>query len=125
MANATKDDYLLNEAVTFIQHHLPGLDPGAYDMTVAQTVFDGTSKQVDDNSLKNTYRFAVKGDRFALSNPAQTLAAVFPAEGQAGEFSTVLPHALFYKKTLPWIRFPNLNPPFSSLQPGKDVDGKV
>jgi len=125
MANATKDDYLLNEAVTFIQHHLPGLDASAYDMTVAQTVFDGTGKQVGDNSLKNTYRFAVKGDRFALSNPGQTLAAVFPDEGQAGEFSAVLPHVLFYKKTLPWIRFPNLESPVPSLQPGKDVDGDV
>ncbi len=118
--------YLLNELVTFIQHHLPGLDAGAYQLSVAQTVFDSTTnKQVDDDTLQNTYTFAVQGARFALSNPGQTVAGFFPADGGIGEYSTVLPHVLFYKKTLPWIRYPTLKPPFTPPPPGQDTEADV
>lgn len=111
MANENRDNYLLNEQVTFIQHHLPGLEAGAYQLEVTQTVFDCSGKPVNKDSLNNTYTFAVKGDRFALSKPSETVAAVFPENSGTGEYSAVLPHVLFYNKTLPWIRSPKATAP--------------
>jgi hypothetical protein len=60
---------LLNELVTFIQHQLPGLDDGEYQLTVSQTVNDSAGKPISDGSLTNSYDFAVFGDRFRIKNP--------------------------------------------------------
>ena len=95
-----------DELVTFVQHQLPGLDAGAYELTVAQTVFDSSNNPISDDSLTNTYTFAVLGDRFALSSPSTTIVSVFPPAGATGEFSAVLPHVVLGEPTLPWTRFP-------------------
>lgn len=122
MANDNDSKYLLNELVTFIQHHLPGLHAGDYQLKVSQSVFDSKGNQINSDTLQNQYVFAVKGDRFALSAPADTVAAVFPEDGATGEYSAVLPHVLFYKKTLPWVRYPTLTPPDSKPVNGVDPD---
>jgi hypothetical protein len=99
-----KDQILLNEKVSFIQNNLPGLDAGAYQVVVSQEVYEGTTRLSDD-SLINTYTFAVKGDRFSVTNPADTIYSVFPADNATGAFDNVLPHVVFRKKTFPWIRY--------------------
>ena len=116
---------LTDERVTFIQHQLPGLEDGEYELTVAQYVLDNNGKKISDDSLTNTYTFAVLGDRFALSTPATTLLSVFPPQGATGEFSAVLPHVVLGEPTFPWTRFPTTDIPYTPPAPGKDVDSDV
>jgi hypothetical protein len=89
--------------VEFIQHVLPGLDAGAYMLTVAETV----STQTD--APANNYFFAVTGARFAL-DPAD-LYATYPPNMAEGEFNGTLPHVVLTNRTLPWQRFPTLVEP--------------
>lgn len=95
-----------DEFVTFIQHQLPGLEDGSYQLTISQHVNDSSGQPVSLETLSRTYTFAVTGDRFALSNPSASVASVFPASNATGEFSTVLPHVVFTAPTLPWARTP-------------------
>lgn len=111
---------LLNEQVTFIQNHLPGLDAGEYQLTVQQQIFESdTTTPVSGDAFSNQYSFAVPGDRFSIGNPGQTLNSVFPAGNSSGEFSAVFPHAVFNKKTFPWIRFPTTDQP--KVEGGADI----
>lgn len=114
-----------NEQVTFIQHDLPGLDDGEYQLDISQTVKDKSGQTISDDSLKNSYTFAVTGDRFSLAKPAETLYSIFPADNSSGEYTNVLPHAVFTKTSLPWSRYPTTNPPVTGLQPGSDTDEDV
>lgn len=110
---------LFDEQVTFIQHHLPGLDAGEYTLTLEQTRTDGANNAIGE-PYKQSFPFAVKGDRFRMSNPGD-LYAVFPPTHPPGEFDMVLPHVVFSKKTFPWMRYPNNEEPARNPQPGKDV----
>lgn len=125
MPDSNSEQYLLNEQVSFMQHALPGLDAGEYELQVNQQVFqsDGTTP-VSGEAYSNTYQFAVTGDRFGISNPG-SLNSLFPNDNASGEYSTVLPHVVFNKTTFPWIRYPTNEEPYSPPQPGKDVDGDV
>lgn len=125
MPTQTSPNNLANEQVTFIQHDLPGLDDGEYQLEVSQQVNDADGNPISDDTLNNTYRFAVTGDRFSLSNPGQTLYSVYPAPNASGQFSNVLPHVVFTKTTLPWSRYPTSSPPVTGLQPGGDTDQDV
>lgn len=116
---------LLNELVTFQQHQIPGLEDGEYQLTVSQRVNDSKGNTVSDDSLTNTYNFAVLGDRFALSNPDNAVLSVFPPDEETGEFTTVLPHVVLNSETFPWARFPTLEPPFTPPAPGQDTDADV
>lgn len=126
MANDNNEKYLLNEQVSFIQHNLPGLDAGEYQLQVDQEVFesDGVTP-VSGDSYSNTYTFAVTGDRFSIANPGAILNSVFPANNASGEYSNVLPHVVFSKKTFPWTRYPTTDLPYTPPAPGSDVDGDV
>ncbi len=125
MAN-NNEQYLLNEQVSFIQHFLPGLDAGEYQLQVQQQIFesDGVTP-ISGDAYSNTYDFAVTGDRFAISNPATILNSVFPADNAAGEYTNVLPHAVFSNTTFPWTRYPTLKEPYETLAAGVDVDKDV
>jgi hypothetical protein len=126
MPDSNSEQYLLNEQVSFVQHALPGLDAGLYELQVNQQVFqsDGTTP-VSGDAYSNTYTFAVSGDRFSITNPGATLNSFFPNDNASGEFSNVLPHVVFNKNTYPWMRYPTKDPPYPKPQPGKDVDGDV
>lgn len=119
------NDPLANEQVTFIQHDLPGLDDGEYQLKVSQRVDDSSDAPINDESIDHTYTFAVQGDRFVMSNPQQTIYSVFPSENRSGEFSNVLPNVVFTKTSLPWSRFPTTNEPVTGLNPGEDTDADV
>jgi hypothetical protein len=116
---------LLEQMVVFIQHQIPGLEDGEYQLTVSQRVLDDTGTKVSDGSLTNTYSFAVLGDRFALSNPGLSVSSVFPPAEAIGKFTTVLPHVVFTSPTLPWARFPTNVPPYTPPPPGQDTDADV
>jgi hypothetical protein len=110
--------------VTFIQHQIPGLEDGDYQLTVSQRIIKD-AKEVSDPSLTNTYKFAVLGDRFSLSNPVKAVSSVFPPDGGTGKFTTVLPHVVFTAPTFPWARFPTKTPPFTPPPPGQDTEADV
>jgi hypothetical protein len=120
----TKND-VLNEFVFFIQHQLPGLVDGNYQLTVSQRVLDKDKKPISDDTLVKTYTFAVLGDRFKLQTPSAVIFSTFPDDQASGKFSTVLPHVVFTKTTLPWSRFPNNTNPVPTLPPGEDTDADV
>lgn len=99
-------DYLrVEKLVSFIQHDLPGLKDGKYCLKVAQNM-QHEGKAVFDEPLSAKYTFAVLGDRFSLSNPANTLYSVFPAVNASGRYDAVLPSVVFTKTSLPWTRTP-------------------
>jgi hypothetical protein len=116
---------VLNEFVFFIQHQLPGLVDGNYQLTVSQRVNDKDGKPISDDTLVKTYTFAVLGDRFKLQTPSAVIFSTFPNDQASGKFSTVLPHVVFTKMTLPWSRFPNNTNPVPVLPPGQDTDADV
>ncbi|MGL5888484.1 MAG: hypothetical protein ACRC3B_01285, partial [Bacteroidia bacterium] len=119
MKLTTTSNPLLDEQVSFIQHALPGLTSGDYQLTVAQQIKDESGTVVSDNSITNTYKFAVLGDQFSLQNPTGTIYSVFPADNTSGEYTTILPHVVFTKPTFPWMRYPTNTPPVSGLTPGE------
>lgn len=109
-----------DEFVTFIQHQLPGLADGGYQLTISQHVNDSAGQPISGQTLSRSYTFAVTGDRFRLGNPSGTVASAFPASNATGEFSTVLPHVVFNAATFPWARSPMKSPP-PLPAPGKDA----
>jgi hypothetical protein len=113
-----------NEFVTFIQHQLPGLEDGTYQLTISQHVNDSDGNPISAETLSRSYTFAVSGDRFRLSNPSATVASTFPASNATGEFTTVLPHVVFTAPSLPWARTPTKSPPPLPAT-GQDTEGDV
>ncbi|MGZ4172452.1 MAG: hypothetical protein ACXVRN_13905 [Solirubrobacteraceae bacterium] len=110
---------LADEFVTFIQHQLPGLEDGSYELDISQRVDDAKGEPISEDLLAVSYRFAVTGDRFRLSNPAAAVASTFPADNATGEFVTVLPHVVLNSPTFPWARYPTTAPPLPP--PGQDT----
>ncbi|HET9971766.1 MAG TPA: hypothetical protein VFQ68_26265 [Streptosporangiaceae bacterium] len=82
--------------VTFAEYHRPGLKPGRYTIEMSQQV------TVPDTTEEFSVRrqFTVSGDRFSLY--AGDVFAVFPPDGSLGDHSTVLPHVMLERSTLPW-----------------------
>ena len=113
-----------SEFVTFIQHQLPGLEDGNYQLTIGQHVNNSDGQPISGQALSRTYTFAVTGDRFRLSNPSATVASVFPASNATGEFTTVLPHVVFTAPSFPWARTPAKTPPQLPAA-GQDIEGDV
>jgi len=123
MSNSTTSKDLINEKVQFIQHHLPGLDAGNYQLTVNQSVEKSDGTPVTGASYTDTKLFAVKGDRFTISKPSETIHSVFPSGTTPGDYGNVLPQVLFSQKTFPWIRMPNsTSKSYSSIAKETDSD---
>ncbi len=100
-----------SEYVTFIQHQLPGLEAGGYQLDISQRVDDSQGQPISDDTLSRSYTFVVTGDRFRLSDPSATVASTFPASNATGEFTTTLPHVVFAAPSFPWIRSPTKSQP--------------
>lgn len=122
---ASNEDYALNEEVSFIQHFLPGIDAGQYQLKVQQQVLDSSGQAISGDAYSNTYTFAVTADRFAISQPGTTVSSVFPADNASGEYSNVLPHVVFNQKTFPWLRYPTNTIPYVPPASGTDTDSDV
>jgi hypothetical protein len=113
-----------NESVSFLQHVLPGLEDGTYQLTLSQNVNDSSGAPISDDSLTHTYTFAVLGDRFTLQRPSDVVFSTFPDDQASGELTTVLPHVVFLKPSFPWARYPTNTPP-AAPPPGGDTDADV
>lgn len=103
--NSNLDHLRVEKLVSFIQHDLPGLKDGQYRLKVSQNM-QHEGKALFDEPLSAEYNLAVLGDRFSLSNPANTLYSVFPAANASGRYDAVLPSVVFTKTSLPWTRTP-------------------
>ena len=91
--------------VEFIQHNLPGLEAGEYQLTVSQDVSE------EEHPYENQYHFTVQAPRFSI-NP-DDIYVTYPPDQTQGEYTDTLAHVVFTKQTLPWMRFPTLDePPF-------------
>ncbi|MFT7135273.1 MAG: hypothetical protein ACI80I_001268 [Akkermansiaceae bacterium] len=128
----TDDD--LHKYVTFIQHHLPGLTAGKYELNLEISAKgagnDPAAPQgelLKEDTLNSKYTFAVKGERFAIIERDDVIHSVFPfsEDDEAGDYASVLPHVVFKKKTFPWIRSPKRDRLPPKLEPGKDTDEDV
>jgi len=116
----------LNQLVSFIQHDLPGLNSGQYQLQVSQEIRK-KDKVVSDDPLQTDYRFSVTGDRFRIVKPDELIYSTFPAGGDTGLYNTVFPSVVFTKTSFPWSRYPTntLNEAYTPPAPGEDVDGDV
>ena len=98
----------LTGTIVFTNNYLPPLEDGTYQLTVQQTLLNtnpqGTWDQINE-SYQQTRTIAVQGERFTL-NPGE-MNAFFPPANNQGEYSNVLPHAVFSRKTLLWERTPD------------------
>jgi hypothetical protein len=100
--------------IQFVQNFVPQLEAGLYQLTTNHKV--GTSDGVIQEPQPYTTQrsFYVQGERFAL-NPAE-IVSFFPPANQEGEYSNVLPHVVFMRKTLPWER---------PIGPGEENDSSM
>ena len=92
---------LLPPIIKFHQNHRPAMDPGDYTVTIKGSI---SHPKITSNKKAPDYiqRFAVFGERFTLND--QDVRAVFPAAGSTGEYSSILPHVILNRNTLPWER---------------------
>ena len=105
MTSRPGDSDLLTKRASFIQHSLPGLEPGRYRISVQQSLLTADGQDVTGGGLPSLTRtFGVAGPRFALSQDA--IHSVFPPSNSAGEFSASFAHAVLEAEKLPWLRTP-------------------
>jgi hypothetical protein len=101
----SSDEQLFSKKASFIQHSLPGLEAGSYEISVQQSFQDSTGKTVTTGELSAiTRKFGVQGSRYSL--PADAVHSVFPPASSAGGFSNSLAHVVLEAEKLPWIRTP-------------------
>ncbi len=84
----------------FLANHRPGLTSGVYELTATQTL--AAPGVPDGTSYSRTQRFGVFGERFSLDE--EDVVSMFPPPGSLGDHSTVLPHVVLRRSTLPWER---------------------
>jgi hypothetical protein len=99
------DEQLFSKKASFIQHSLPGLEAGSYQISVQQAFKDNKGKPVTTGELAAiTRQFGVQGPRYSLSGDA--VHSVFPPVSSAGGFSNSVAHVVLEQEKLPWIRTP-------------------
>ena len=102
-----RDEQLFQKKASFIQHSLPGLEAGKYQISVQQQFQDKSGASLSGQPLQSlTRQFGVEGPRYSL--PADAVHAVFPPASEAGEFSNSLAHVVLTQEKIPWIRTPYL-----------------
>lgn len=90
--------------VTFYEFHEPPLDAGDYTVTVTQSIAVTATENPANENYTADLSFAVLGPHFHL--PPPSIRTFFPPADAQGEYSNVLPHVIFRRKTLPWQRSP-------------------
>ncbi|GAA0826773.1 hypothetical protein ACFQVD_11445 [Streptosporangium amethystogenes subsp. fukuiense] len=89
--------------LTFLAYRRPSLPLGDYTIRATQDLRSvAPAAGVDPTTFETTRTFSVSGDRFTLT--PGTVRSVFPPNGSLGEHSTVLPHVVLDRATLPWER---------------------
>jgi hypothetical protein len=106
----------LNQVVTFIEFHLPGMTAGSYTLNLSQTVTNSEGVKLNEKSLASSYSLSVAGDRFSLAKPSEIVFATYPQENGSGRYGNVLPHVVFTNRTFPWSRKAQAN---DNIKPGR------
>lgn len=88
-----------SEVITFIDQRVPGLRSGTYTVTVDTQV---QVPNADPEDYTVTRRFQVAGTRFNVA--AGDIHAVFPPPKASGPYAGCLPHVVFNRAMLPWLR---------------------
>jgi hypothetical protein len=105
MTQTSGDADFLHKRASFIQHSLPGLDAGRYQISVQQSLKTSAGADISGTGLPSVTRtFGVAAPRFSLSQDA--IHSVFPQPNGAGEFSGSLAHVVLETEKLPWQRTP-------------------
>jgi hypothetical protein len=89
--------------IEFIADHKPSLESGEYKVTVKQSI-EIKNQSPSQEPFKTEINLAVFGERFSLQ--PQEIYASFPPAGSLANWSTVLPHLVLSRSTLPWERSP-------------------
>lgn len=117
------DAELFSKKASFIQHSLPGLQAGAYQIKVQQELRDSSGKLItvaeDGNNPAPldsiTRQLGVKGPKYSLN--ANVVQSVYPPVSSVGGFSNALAHVVLTQEKLPWLRSPYL--PQNIVTPGE------
>jgi len=109
----SSDQQLLQQKAAFIQHSLPGLPSGRYQVSVQQSLNKSAAQgggDITEGGLPSmTKLFGVTGPRYQLDQNA--IVSAYPPPGATGEFSNSLAHVVLNQQKLPWL--------FSPYIPGK------
>jgi hypothetical protein len=97
--------------IRFFNHSLPALDAGPYQLKVSQIV--DVQKIAADPAGSRTYAYTqtmlVRAPRFRFN--AGDVHSVYPPPLSEGEFTTTIPHVVLRRRTLPWERALDTQPP--------------
>jgi hypothetical protein len=92
------------ETMTFVQHQLPPLESGDYELLVQQKL-GGAAPASFPADKPRSQAFSVQGARYSL--PPQMVTSTFPPNNHTGDFDNCLPHVVVGDPTLPWERDPD------------------
>lgn len=122
-------NYFKKKAI-FVQHSIPVLTAGKYELSVQQSLSHPAEQPVDpkkelpDKFPSMTKTFGVQAPRYAL--PKTAVHSVFPPENFASTYSNSLAHIVFNQEKLPWLRSPytpeNVPEPSFLEDDGEPVD---
>lgn len=93
-----------NDKLQFSQFHQPSLKTGLYQVVVTHQISTNEPSQpkIPQTVFSTTRNFQVAGERFSLD--PKDIYAVYPPDGSLSDHSTILPHLILNRSTLPWER---------------------
>jgi hypothetical protein len=97
----------MSETLSFIGYRQPRLPSGDYEISATQTI------SLDGTPYSTQRTFSVAGERHTL--PPTAVRAVFPPQGSLGDHTSVLPHVVLARSSLPWERSPGVDGPWLVL----------
>lgn len=101
------DEQLFAKKASFVQHSLPGLEAGVYELQVTQSFARSDSSPINEENLPTVTKvLGVQGPKYSL--PQDAISTQYPPIAAAGGFSNSLAHVVLNKVKLPWIRSPYL-----------------
>ncbi|PTL80850.1 hypothetical protein [Vitiosangium sp. GDMCC 1.1324] len=110
-------DDLIPASLHFYDRQDPLLPSGTYDVAATLSVtVDGAT--VEHGTQRA--RFAVGGERFALS--PKDVCSMYPPDGSRGDFHADLPHVVLARDTLPWERSAGKGQPWLALLLLREMD---
>jgi hypothetical protein len=97
--------------IQFVEACHPALVAGEYRVSTVEQIssLQDAEYQWKSDSYKSEVVFSVDAPRFTL-NPAD-IHSVYPPANETGRFDNALPHVVFTRRTLPWERTLDGNPP--------------
>lgn len=101
--------------IQFFDHWMPPLEDGLYKITVSQQIGEnvGAGGNQSVNWLADPFvqeqKFLISGPRFTLD--ASEVYSIYPPANGHGDFTDTLPHIILARRTLPWERTLDGNPP--------------